>query len=352
MAADLHVPATAGTVAWGAIDASRPAVRKVPPDTTLRIEAVTHHAGDAPDLLMDDQLAALWADIPETERGPGVHILTGPIEVEDAEPGMALAVDLLAMSPRLPYGSNCAANWGLLYDRIGTEHITIYGLDDAGTDVTGEFPPTARPLFGFDFTARERYDLPGVISAPDPDRRTPFRPGVHVPVRPHLGVMGVAPAEFGPRSSIPPGVFGGNVDNYRFGPGTRVYYPIFQPGAGFFVGDPHFGQGDGEMCGTAIEASLDVTLRLSLSSAAIVAPVLETATQWYTHGFGDDLDAAMRMAAEQALQLLVDNAGYTVDEAYSLCSVAVDLGITQVVDGTVGCHAAVPKSIAPNLIGC
>lgn len=349
MPADFLVPATPDTVAWGAIDAARPAVLKVASGSTLTIEAVTHHAGDAPDLLMDDGIAALWAGIPETARGPGVHILTGPIEVEGTEPGAALAVDLLAMSPRLPYGSNCAAHWGLLYDRLGTEHITIYALDDAPAD---GFPPTARPTFGFDFTARDLYDLPGVISPPDPERRVPFRAGVHVPVRPHLGVMGVAPAEPGPRSSIPPGVFGGNVDNYRFGPGARVYYPVFQPGAGFYVGDPHFGQGDGELCGTAIEASLDVTLRLSVNAAAITSPVLETATHWFTHGFGDDLDAAMRMAAEQMLQLLVDNVGFTVDEAYSLCSVAVDLGITQVVDGIVGCHAAVPKTIAANLLGC
>jgi len=144
----------------------------------------------------------------------------------------------------------------------------------------------------------------------------------------------VAPAEPGRRNSIPPGVFGGNVDNWRFGPGAIVRYPVFVEGARFYVGDPHYAQGDGEICGTAIEASLDVTLRLTaLPVAAIAAPILETATHWFTYGFGDDLDAAMRMAAEQMLQLLVDRAGFTMDEAYSLASVAVDLGITQVVDG-------------------
>ena len=96
-------------------------------------------------------------------------------------------------------------------------------------------------------------------------------------------------------------MFGGNVDNWRFGPGVTVRYPVFVEGAGFFVGDPHFAQGDGEICGTAIEASLDVRLRLSVErGVTIPSPLLETATHWFTHGFGDDLDAAMRMAAELA----------------------------------------------------
>ena len=127
-----------------------------------------------------------------------------------------------------------------------------------------------------------------------------------------------------------------------------MHYPIFAEGAGFYVGDPHFAQGDGEMCGTAIEASLDVTLRLSLADdVSTTSPLLKTDTHWYTHGFGDDLDEAMKMAADQVLRLMVDRGGFTMDEAYSLASVAVDLGVTQVVDGTVGCHAGV----ALDLIG-
>jgi acetamidase/formamidase len=163
--------------------------------------------------------------------------------------------------------------------------------------------------------------------------------------------MGVAPAEPGRHSSIPPGPFGGNVDNWRFGTGATIYYPVFHDGAGFYAGDPHFAQGDGEICGTAIEASLDVRLRLTaLPDLVLATPVLETATHWFTHGFGDDLDAAMRMAAELMLQLLVDGAHFSADDAYSLASVAVDLGITQVVDGTVGCHAAVAKEIVASLL--
>jgi acetamidase/formamidase len=318
----------------------------------VTIEAVTHHSGDAPDLLMDDGIRAVWAGIPEAARGPGVHIMTGPLHVDGATECSTLRVDLLAMRPRLRHGANCAAHWGLLFDAMGKERITIYELEDGEGD--DAFGPTARPLFGFDFTARERYDVPGTISEPSSVERQAFhRPGgrpVRVPVRPHLGVMGVAPPGSERRSSIPPGVFGGNVDNWRFGPGATVYYPVFHEGAGFYVGDPHFAQGDGEICGTAIEASLDVTLRLTTVTAlAITAPILETATHWYTHGFGDDLDAALRMAAEEALRLLVDRAGFSTDDAYSLASVAVDFGITQVVDGTLGCHAAIAKNLVGHL---
>ena len=308
----------------------------------LTIEAVTHHAGDAPDLLMDDGIEAIWAAVPESERGPGVHIMTGPIDVRGTRPGDTLRVEILHMRPRLPYGSNCAANWGLLYEQFGKERITIYALDEGTEDA---FASTARPLFGFDFRALARYEVPGVVTPPEPARREPFGRAVRVPVRPHLGVIGVAP-EGGRVSSIPPGPFGGNVDNWRFGPGATIHYPVFHEGAGFYVGDPHFAQGDGEICGTAIEASLDVTLRVSIADdVSVDAPLLLTDTHWYTHGFGDDLDAAMAMAAQQALRLLVDRGGFTTDEAYSLASVAVDFGVTQVVDGRLGCHAAIARAL-------
>lgn len=352
-AAPLRLTATPDTCYWGYLSADEPAVLTVESGTELTIEAVTHHSGDAPDLLMDDGVRAIWDGIPQSDRAPGVHIMTGPIEVVGAQPGDTLKVEIASMRPRLRHGSNCAANWGLFHDTFGKERITIYELD-APDDGGSGFGHLARPVFGFDFTTLELYDIPGVISEPDPAARQPFAPGrdVAVPVRPHLGVIGVAPAEAGRHSSIPPGVFGGNVDNWRFGPGATIYYPVFHEGAGFYVGDPHFAQGDGEICGTAIEASLDVTLKLSVvRDLPVEAPTLSTGDRWYTHGFGDDLDEAMRMAAEQMLKFLVDRGGFTMDEAYSLASVAIDLGITQVVDGTVGCHAGVASSIIGPISG-
>lgn len=338
-----ELPASPDTCFWGYFDRDQPPVLEIASGDIIEVEAVTHHAGDAPDLLMDDGIRAIWDGIAEETRNPGVHIMTGPVAVAGAEPGDTLVVRILDMAPRLPHGSNCAANWGLLYDTFGKERITIYEL--AG-DASAGFTATAEPRFGFDFTERPLYDLPGVVTPPDAEARKPFSVPVRVPVRPHFGLMGVAPPEAGRISSIPPGVWGGNVDNWRLGPGAVICYPVFAEGAGLYVGDPHFAQGDGEICGTAIEASLNARIQVSVvKDLTVSAPVMQHGDHWITHGFGDDLDAAMRMAAEQMLWLLTDRMGLDADDAYSLCSVAVDFGVTQVVDAVIGAHAILDRSV-------
>ncbi len=349
-ASPTRLTATADSCFWGFFDPTLPAVAEVESGTVIDIEAITHHSGDAPDLLMDDGIRAIWDGIPVETRTPGVHIMTGPIAVTGARPGDALVVEIIDMWPRLRHGANCAAHWGALYEDFGKERITIYELDlpidPSGVSGYADFPPTATPIFGFDFTERELYDQPGVISPPERNPREPFGTKVSVPVRPHLGVMGVAPPGSERLDSVPPGIFGGNVDNWRFGPGATIRYPVFHEGAGFYVGDPHFAQGDGELCGTAIEASLDVRLRLSVErGAAPGAPMLETGGVLFTHGFGADLNAAMLAAAREMVALMQDRFGLSPDEAYSLASVAVDLGITQVVDGVVGCHASIDPAM-------
>ena len=223
-----RLAATPETVYWGYIDRDQPPCLTVNDGDIIEIEAITHHAGDAPDLLMDDGIREIWKAIPESTRGPGVHILTGPIHVRGAEPGDTLAVRILGMVPRLPYGSNLAANWGLLYDKFGKERVTIYGLDDVAD---GSFGSTASPSFAFDFTERPIYDLPGVLSEESNNPRQPFSRNVKVPVRPHFGVMGVAPQESGRLSSSPPSVFGGNVDNWRLGPGAALHLQLERPDA-------------------------------------------------------------------------------------------------------------------------
>ncbi|HEY7627077.1 MAG TPA: acetamidase/formamidase family protein [Ilumatobacteraceae bacterium] len=340
-----HLAATPDTCFWGYLDRDVDAVLEVDPGDIIEIEAVTHHAGDAPDLLMDDGIRAIWDGIAEADRGPGVHVMTGPIAVRGAQPGDTLMVRILDMWPRLPHGSNCAANWGLLYDEFGKERITIYGLSDDAINGS-RFGTLAAPKFAYDFTTRPLYDVPGVVTPPEASVRQPFTRAVQVPVRPHFGVMGVAPAEPGRHSSIPPGVFGGNVDNWRIGPGATMCYPVFAEGALLYVGDPHFAQGDGEICGTAIEASLTARIQVWVEPAiGVSSPLLETADAWCTHGFGTNLDEAMRMAAKQMLWLMQMHLGMSADDAYSLASVAMDLGVTQVVDATLGCHALLRREI-------
>ena len=284
-----------------------PSVLEVDSGDVIEIEAVTHHAGDAPDLLMDDGIRAIWEASPNRPWA-GCARDDRADRVRGARPGDTLVVRSSTMRPRLPYGSNCAANWGLLYDEFAKERITIYGLTDASAVAGGNFGSHGRA------DVRLRLHDPAALRHPrsrhtaDPSTRQPFGRPVRVPVRPHFGVMGVAPVEPGRHSSIPPGVFGGNVDNWRIGPGATACYPVFAEGAMLYVGDPHFAQGDGEICGTAIEASLTARIQVWVEPAlGVTSPVLETAEAWYTHGFGADLDAAMRMAAKQMLWLMSDS---------------------------------------------
>ena len=125
-----------------------------------------------------------------------------------------------------------------------------------------------------------------------------------------------------------------------------MYYPIFNEGANFFVGDPHMAQGDAELSGTAIESSMNSYLQIFvIHDFPISNPILETDTHWITHGFNEDLNQAMRQSADEMLDFMISKRGISADEAYSLISVAVDFGITQVVDVKRGCHAALPKKL-------
>jgi formamidase len=284
--------------------------------------------------------------------------MTGPIADEGARAGDTLEVRILNIEPRLRFGTNIAAWWGYLYDQFRKERITIYTFDVASRH--------ARALFAFDYTASELYSLPGIVIPPESTLREPALRDVVVPLRPHVGVMGVAPPQSGRVNSIPPGPFGGNLDNWRLGPGATMYYPIFVDEALFFVGDPHMAEGDGELSGTAIEASANVWLQLIVrQDLPLRSPLLETETHWYTHGFdtrplplsgpsspaevgfppAGDLNAAMRLAALEMLNFLTHQRGLSADEAYSLLSVAADFGITQVVDMRQGVHCGLPRSV-------
>jgi acetamidase/formamidase len=336
----LHeLKATPKTVHWGYFDAGILPVLQVKSGDLIRAEAITHHAGDAPDLMMDEGVTAIFDGVPEADRHPGVHIMTGPIFIADAKPGDMLEVRYLSMTPRCAYGSNLAANWGYLYKEFGEkERVTIYQLD-ANAE-------TASALYAYNFPGK--YLVPGTITrCPECDRQTALK-GIRVPARPHLGTAGVAPDVKGRVSTIPPGVHGGNIDNWRIGAGATMYYPVQVDGALFSIGDPHVSQGDGEISGTAIEASLDVLFQVILrKDFQFPSPILESPKYWMTHGFNEDLNAAMREASLNMLSLLHDHVGLTKNDAYSLMSVASDFAVTQVVDGRQGCHARIPRSIFP-----
>jgi len=331
--------ATPKSIHWGYFDAAIAPALRVKSGDLIQAEAVTHHAGDAPELMFDEGVETIFREVPEADRNPGVHIMTGPIYVEDAKPGDVLEVRYLAMTPRCAYGSNLAANWGYLYKEFGeTERVTIYQLD-ANTHY-------AQALYAYDFPGK--YLTPGTITHCPACDRQPALVGVRVPARPHLGTAGVAPDVAGRVSTIPPGAHGGNIDNWRIGAGATMYYPVQVDGALFSVGDPHISQGDGEVAGTAIESSLDVLFQISVRrDFSFPSPLLETVDSWIVHGFNEDLNVAMREAALDMLRLLTEQRRLSKDDAYSLMSVAADFAVTQVVDQRQGVHVRIPRAIFP-----
>ncbi|MBT0667484.1 acetamidase/formamidase family protein [Novosphingobium profundi] len=334
-----HLKATPETVHWGYFSPELKPVLTVKSGDLIHAEAITHHAGDDPDLMFDENIKRIFTEIDPTTRAPGCHIMTGPIYVEGAEPGDMLEVRYFEMKPRHNYGSNLQANWGHLYEEFDkTERVTIYKLDPNAM--------TASALYAYDVEGV--YTTPGRIThCPECDR-SPALPGITLPARPHLGTAGVAPAVNEPVSTIPPGLHGGNIDNWRIGAGAKMYYPVQVKGGLFSIGDPHVSQGDGEISGTAIESSLDVLFQIILrKDFAFPSPLLETPDCWIVHGFGEDLDVAMKNAALDMMHLLTEHQGLSRHDSYSLMSVASDFGVTQVVDGTQGIHCRIERRIFP-----
>jgi len=244
-----------------------------------------------------------------TDKGPGGHILTGPIYVEGADSGDVLEVRILAITPKLKYGYNGCA--GFL--RSNCEQ-------GAGTKVI--------PIDAKKMTAE-------------------FAPGIVIPLKPFFGSMGVAPAlSVGRISSNPPSTHAGNLDNKELVAGTTLYIPVHVAGALFEVGDGHLAQGDGEVDQTAIETSLRGRLQFIVrKDMKLTWPQAETPTHWITMGADTSLTQATRVAVQEMVDYLAASRGLSKTDAYRLASIAADLRITQLVDGNVGVHMMVPKSI-------
>lgn len=406
------VPATAETVHWGYFSRTLKPILSIASGDLVTIETLTHHAYDDHARMIAGDVGAEsvfhWTkdqkNVDRRGAGPldastygrgsgeglGVHICTGPIFVRGAEPGDVLEVRILDIQPRRShnpdfagraFGSNAAAWWGFHYKDLLTEPrprevITIYELDASGAQSWARavynyrWVPQTDP-FGVIHTT---IDYPGVpVDHGLVVENHDILKGIRVPVRPHFGVIAVAPREAEFVDTIPPGYFGGNIDNWRIGKGGMMYYPVAVPGGLFSVGDPHASQGDSELCGTAIECSLTGTFQLIVHKrdklgrtplADLHYPLLETADEWVVHGFSfgnylaelgehaqseiftkSSLDAAMRDAFRKMRHFLMTAKGLSEDEAISLMSVAVDFGVTQVVDGNWGVHGILKKAI-------
>ncbi|UTR12823.1 acetamidase/formamidase family protein [Evansella sp. LMS18] len=329
--------ANSETVHWGYFDKTLKPAIKVKSGDFVHVETVTHHAGDAPDLMMDDGIREIYDNIPEETRKPGPHLLTGPIYVEDAEPGDMLEVQILDLEPRIPYGSNLSAPWGFLFDEKEfneKERVTLYKIDDKGQWLT--------PQFAYNYPGA--YDVNGRILQPEEVARMETLKGTQLPARLHIGTMAVAPAEEGKISTVPPSYYGGNIDNWRIGADTTMYYPVQNKGALLSLGDSHLTQGDGELNGTGVEASLNCLLRVKVrKDFHFPLPILETNKEWMIHAFHEDLDEAAKIASFKSIKFLQDFYNLNKDEAYSFLAVGADFSITQVVNTNKGIHISIPK---------
>jgi acetamidase/formamidase len=255
-------------------------------------------------------LRAIVTEVTGDRRGPGGHILTGPVYVEGAAPGDVLEVKVLSIDLPIDYGYNGCS-----------------GFIPANCDRS----------------------LPARIMKLDRKAMTSeFKPGIVVPLKPFFGSMGVAPApELGRVSSNPPGKHAGNLDNRELVAGTTLFIPVFVPGALFEIGDGHAAQGDGEVDQTAIETSLRGRVQLTVRKDMKLGwPRAETTTDFISMASDEDLKAATTLAIQEMIDFLASTKGLTKHEAYQLVSIAGHVAITQLVDKPVyGVHVKMPKSI-------
>ena len=244
------------------------------------------------------------------DRGPGGHVLTGPIYIEEAEPGDILEVHFDSIQLAIPYGYNAIGAAGFLSDEIFDRKMRIINLD-------------AKKMIGH------------------------FAEGIEIPLHPFFGSVGVAPPkEAGRWNSAPPWIHAGNLDNKELVEGTSLFIPVHVKGALLEIGDGHAGQGNGEVDITAIETSLTGKLRLTVHKGkSLHWPRAESPTHVITMGCDRDLNAATHIAVREMIDYLMDEKKMTKADAYMLCSVAADVDITELVDGNVGVHVMLPKSI-------
>jgi acetamidase/formamidase len=311
-----ELKATPQTVAWGHYDAADKPVLTIRSGDTVVIHTLLTNspaglekAGVAP-AAIEPALRAVYDGVPASARGPGGHILTGPIAIQGAEPGDTLEVRIRKIDLAIPYAYNAFRyGAGFLTDDFPYARMKIVPLD-------------AKRMVGL------------------------FAPGVEVPLAPFFGSMGVAPPpSFGRYDSAPPTINGGNMDDKALVAGTTLFLPVHAPGALFQVGDGHAAQGNGEVDITALETSLTGTFEFVLHKAAIPYPRAETPKAYIAMGFDDDLSHATRKALRNMIDFLVADKGMTRDDAYMLVSVAGDVEITELVDRNKGVHVVLPKAV-------
>ncbi|MBU3709126.1 MAG: acetamidase [Burkholderiaceae bacterium] len=353
-----YVPSTLSTIKWGYLPNQLDApVLQVPSGAMVVFDTVSHEGlledqgrdalkyfsskGVAPNMVLNDAIAITRSSLPHDFVKDGPHIVTGPIAIQGAQPGDVLKVEILAVTPRVPYG--------VISNRHGKGALP------------GEMPEGPPPESDASAAQPEKFHNVSVF--------TPIRKDKHgrwigvmknmqgkevtFATAPFMGVMGVAAATDQPVHSVPPGVYGGNMDVKDLGPGTTVYLPVFVEGANFYTGDPHMVQANGEVALTALEHSMRATFRFTLlkqgdpripsASGSLEKPFGETRDYWIAIGLNPDLDEAMKDAVRESLRFLTEKLGMDRAVAYAYLSAATDFNVSQVVDRTKGIHALIRK---------
>ena len=406
-----HLPVRPDTIHWGYFSRLLKPVIEVRSGDYVTVETLTHHANDDAERMIEGDAGAeavyRWTaegkaverrgagpyDASALGRGPGegfgVHICTGPIAIEGARPGDVVEVRILDLGTRpsrnpryagRAFGSNAAAYWGFHYNDLLTEPrqrevVTIYEIESEPGRAA------AHAVYNYRWTPQtdpsgvvhDRIDYPGVPVDPESIvKNFNVLRDIEIPVRPHFGVVALAPAHSELVDSVPPANFGGNIDNWRLGAGASVYLPVSVAGGLLSLGDPHASQGDSELCGTAIECSMTAVIQVILhpakSSRAYIRdldyPMIETRDEWVILGFSNpdylkelganaqsevykksSIDLAMRDCFRKARRFLMTMRNLSEDEVISLLSVGVDFGISQVANGNWGVHAVIRKAM-------
>jgi len=297
------------TVHWGYWDATLAPVLHINSKDTILVDTVSGGRQEVGDISF---FRADHKEIAETVfQGPGPHILTGPIYVNEASPGDVLEIKILDIQLTQDWG------WNIIRPYRGA--------------LPEDFPFLSRRVISID---REKMQA-----------KLDF--GVDIPLSPFFGIIGVAPPAWAGRvSSIEPRNYGGNIDNKEFTAGTSLFIPVFVEGALLSVGDGHAVQGDGEVCLTALETCLEGRFSITLhKDFSLERPRAITPTHYITMGFDPDLDIAAKTALRDMIAWLVQMKGWSAEEAYVFCSLSCDLRVTQLVDGNKGIHAMVAKSL-------
>ncbi|MGE5523271.1 MAG: acetamidase/formamidase family protein [Rhodospirillaceae bacterium] len=320
---DTHVPSRPDTVVWGHLPKDRAPIARVRSGQTVSIDTVSHQGinnnmdpikffgmgGIAPNEVLPDALE-VYHKVPHP-KGTGAHVLTGPIYVEGAEPGDMLEVRIVDFRFRVPYGvNNSGKGSGVVPDLHSSPYPKII-----------------------------RFDMQRRVAL--------FAPGIEVPLAPFMGIMAVQPPER-LANTRPPGIYGGNMDFNRLTVGSSLYLPVYHTGALFYTGDSHAVQGDGEVNGTAIEASLTPVVQFIVHKGAgrkMRWPRAEDAENYYVMGMDRDLNVAMKEAVQETIRWLGEHRGLSPADAYSLASIAVNYTVAEAVDDVLMIYGAIPKKL-------